>query len=174
MSTGIRLHVGCGRQYMEGWTNVDIVVNPQWKAPDIVAPAWNIPLPDKSVAELLSVHSFEHFYRWECDTVLAEWRRLMLPRALLVLEMPDLLKFCKNVLEGRGGKHPDQLGLWGMYGDPRDRDPFMAHHWGWTFTTLAAFLETNGFADCVEEPTQWHASGKEHRDFRLTARRTGK
>lgn len=173
---GIRINVGCGRHVLDGWTNVDVMVSPHAKrSPEILAPAWSIPLPDASVVELMGIHIFEHFYRWECDTVIAEWRRLLRPRAVLVLEMPDLFKFCANILEGKEGKnHPDQLGMWGLFGDPRDRDPYMAHHWGWTFRTLAPFLEANGFVDCVEEPTQWHSGGHKHRDFRITARRTGK
>lgn len=171
--TGIKLNVGCGRQVLDGWTNVDVVPSPLAKRPpDILAPAWSIPLPDASVSELMGIHIFEHFYRWEADTVLVEWRRLMCPRALLVLEMPDLLKCCANILEGREGKHPDQLGMWGLYGDPRTDDHYMSHHWGWTFKTLAPVLQEHGFVECESAVPEWHLTGRNFRDFRITARRS--
>ena len=172
-SDGVRLNVGSGRHSLDGWVNVDLANNPAAvRPPDIIAPAWAIPLPDASVKELMAIHLFEHFYHWECSKVLNEWKRLMRKGATLVLEMPDLFKFCKNVIEGRTtGRQPDDLGLWGMYGDPREQDPLMCHRWGWTFSTLAPFLLKHGFKDCVEAPTEWHHVGKNVRDFRITAKR---
>jgi len=120
----------------------------------------------------MGIHIWEHIYLWECDAALAEWRRLMRKDAVLILEMPDLFKFCANILEGRKGiKEPEQLGMWGLYGDPRDKDPLMMHRWGWTFKTLAPFLLERGFKDCVESDTQWHKVGMGVRDFRITAKK---
>ena len=169
---GINLNVGCGRHVLDGWTNVDVVPSPRAaRAPEILAPAWSIPLPDASVSELMGIHIFEHFYRWEADTVLVEWRRLMCPGARLVLEMPDLIKCCQNVVDGREEKVPGQWTMWGLFGDPREGDVFMSHHWAWTFKTLAPVLEAHGFVDCKEEQTEWHRIGMWFRDFRITARR---
>ncbi len=168
----MKLHMGCGSKYLEGWTNIDVAPAAHGKQPDIQAPAWKIPLPDGCADEVMGIHVWEHFYLWECDDVIKEWCRLMRPGASLILEMPDLFKFCQNILDGRPGRlHPDQLGMWGLFGDPRDRNPHMTHKWGWTFKTLAPFLEANGFKDCKEELTQYHTVGKAVRDFRITARR---
>jgi hypothetical protein len=52
----------------------------------------------------MAIHLFEHFYRWECERVLAEWRRLLKPRGRLVLELPDLHKCCLNIVKGRQGE----------------------------------------------------------------------
>lgn len=170
---GVQLNVGCGRHVLDGWVNVDVVASPRAKRrPEVIAKAKSIPLPDRSVIRLMGIHVWEHFYFWECEDVAREWHRLMRPGAELILEMPDLFKFCANILEARASRgHPDQLGMWGLYGDPRDKDPHMMHRWGWTFRTLAPYLEERGFTECKEEPTQWHAAGKDVRDFRLVARR---
>jgi hypothetical protein len=90
-----------------------------------------------------------------------------------VLELPDLMKFCRNIVEGYtlAGKHPDQAGLWGAYGDPRFRDPFMAHKWGYTFKSLRPVVAEAGFTNITEQPTQWHPVGRDRRDFRLEARK---
>jgi predicted SAM-dependent methyltransferase len=82
----------------------------------------------------MAIHLFEHLYRWEVEGALREWGRLLQPGGLLILELPDLVKCCKNYLEGRmrGGKNPDQLARWGIYGDPRSGNPYMNHRWGYS------------------------------------------
>lgn len=162
----MRLNVGCGGKRMPGYTGVDAVARP---AADIVAPAWSIPLADQSVDEIIAVHLWEHFYRWQCDEVINEWRRLLIPGGRLILELPDLWKACRNVVEAVGGKHPDQLSMWGLYGDPRGKDEFMAHRWGWTPASLSEFLTAAGFKDIEERPTQFHRAGKDLRDMRIEA-----
>ncbi len=163
-----KLNIGAGGRRIEGFTGVDVVKRP---GADIIAPAHKIPLKAGTVDEIMAIHVWEHFYRWECDTVITEWKRLLKPGGRLVLEMPDLFKCCQNILSGRmeGGKHPDQLGMWGCYGDPRTGDQWMAHRWGWAFATLQPFLAGHGFKDITEHPTQFHPAGREHRDFRLEA-----
>jgi hypothetical protein len=164
----IMLNIGCGGRRIPGYKGVDVVPRP---AADIVAPCHQIPLADGTVHEIMAIHLIEHMHPWEVPVALAEWWRLLEPRGRLVLELPDLIKCCQNVISGKmvGGKDPDQLGMWGLYGDPRGLDPFMAHKWGWTFATLAPVVQAAGFGDLKERPTQYHPAGREHRDFRLQA-----
>lgn len=166
----MKLNIGCGGRRIDGYTGVDAVERP---AADIIARADSIPLEDGAVDEIMAIHLWEHFYRWECDTVIAEWKRLLKPGGLLVLELPNLRKCCENILSGRvrGGKEPDQLSYWGLYGDPRQGDQFMAHRWGWMPETLKPFLKLHGFTEIVERPTKFHPAGRDHRDFRLEARK---
>lgn len=165
----VKLNVGCGGRRLPGYIGVDAVA--ERTAADIVAKADAIPLADGSVTEILAIHLFEHFYRWECDMVIAEWKRLLVQGGRLVLELPDLKKCCENVLSGKflAGKHPDQLGMWGLYGDPREGDQFMAHRWGWTPQTIAEFLKSHGFVKVKHLQTQWHPAGRELRDMRIEA-----
>lgn len=165
----MKLNMGAGNKRLPGYTGVDAVAGRS--AVDIVAPAWAIPLASEVADEILAVHLWEHFYRWQCDDVIKEWYRLLKPGARLVLELPDLTKACRNVVEGVKGKHPDQLSMWALYGDPREGDEFMAHRWGWTPDTLREFLEAHGFNNIVERPTQFHRTGHFNRDMRIEAER---
>lgn len=169
-ASAVRINVGCGRTKQTGYINVD--VNPVAN-PDLVANGISIPLPDECANEVMAIHVFEHFYRWEADDVLIEWRRLLKPSGLLVLELPNLEKCCRNICKGetKGGADPNQLGLWGLYGDPRTRDPRMVHKWAWTPTTLGALLEENGFRITMQGPTLFHTSGRLQRDMRIEARK---
>jgi hypothetical protein len=172
-ANNLRLNLGCGRHVLDGWFNIDIAFNPRAKRhPEMLSDVRAIALPDGCAVEVMAIHLWEHLYRWECDDVITEWHRLLAPGGTLVLEMPDLFKFCANILEGKKGtKEPDQLGMWGLYGDPTLRDPYMCHRWGWTFATLAPFLQQHGFVDVVEETPQWHKVGRAERDFRVVARK---
>lgn len=168
---GLRIALGCGQHTTPGWFCIDAAQHPLAdRALDMQCDVRQIPLPDECAAHLVAIHLWEHLYRWECDEVIVEWRRLLRMGGKLTMEMPDLMKFCHNVLIGRNdGKHPDQYGLWGMYGDPTTRDPLMVHKWGWTFRTLRKFLKHHGFGYITEEETQWHPAGHGIRDFRIMA-----
>lgn len=170
----MKLHVCCGKRYLEGWVNIDVVSPAGGKrAPDMLADARAIPLADGCASEIMCIHGFEHFYRWEVDALAAEWKRLLKPGGRLVLELPDLLKCCQNILRGAdaSAKNENQFGLWGLYGDDTLRDPFMCHRWGWSPKSLAKFLKSHGFTNITEAATQWHPAGREHRDMRIEARK---
>jgi predicted SAM-dependent methyltransferase len=169
----MRLNLGCGRHVLAGWFNVDAQASPKAvRPPDLLSDVKKTDLPDGCASEVMAIHLFEHLYRWECDEAIEEWKRLLQPGGQLTLEMPDLWKYCRNIVEElKNDKHPDQLGMWGMFGDPRERDPFMCHRWGWTFKTIRPFLAEHGFVDIVEGPTEWHRAGRAKRDFRVTARK---
>lgn len=162
----MRLNIGCGKHVLDGWTNVDAVRSPLARRdPEIFADVGKIPLADGCADEIMAIHVFEHVYRWESQKVLNEWARLLKPEGKLAIEMPHLVKVCQNVIAGRN----DQLGMWGLYGDPKLEDSYMVHRWLWTTESLAPLLQEAGFGEIREVPTQWHPVGRLHRDFRVEA-----
>jgi SAM-dependent methyltransferase len=173
----MRLNVCAGRHLLDGWTNIDVAPSPHKKAggrpPDILADMRSIPLPDGCADEVMCIHGIEHIEPWEADVALLEWHRLLMPGGMLVLECPNLLKCCQNVLENyhQPGKHPDQFGMWGLFGDATLRDPYMLHRWAYTPASLEVKLKAAGFVDAIEEVTQWHLTGQKRRDMRMTARK---
>jgi len=164
----MRLNIGSGKRQIEGYTNIDAVKR---AGVHIVAEAHKIPLDDGCADEILAVHLWEHFYLWDCEKVINEWRRLLKNGGRLNLELPNFRKCCENFLTGRtgDGKSPDQLSYWGVYGDPRDKDPYMTHRWGWTPETITQFLSQHGFRNIIETPTHFHLVGRNHRDMRIEA-----
>ena len=171
----MRLNVGCGRHVLDGWVNVDVEASPKAsRQPDIIGPADKIALPDGVADEVMAIHLLEHFYEWEVPNVLAEWRRLLKPGGWLILELPDIVKCCRNLLtllESGSVKQQNQMAMWGLYGDPGTRNPFMCHRWGWTPQTLGAALRNAGFHDLRWPQTMWHPAGQKHRDMRVEARK---
>lgn len=171
----MKVHLGCGKRVLDGWINVDIQTAPGApRAPDVFADIRGVlPFADDSADEVMAIHVFEHFYRWECDKIIKEWSRVLKPGGLLVLELPDLVKCARNFLElhAAGGKPVHQMALWGIYGDDTLRDPYQCHRYGWWPESLRAFLDANGFT-CIKTGTpEWHRAGRDNRDMRITARK---
>ena len=168
----MKLNVGCGKRMPEGWFCIDIARDPEApRDPDLLCDAKAIPLADGCADVLMAIHVFEHFHRWDAEAVLAEWKRLLKPGGQLILELPNLVKCCENYLSGRmrGGKNPDQLARWGIYGDPRTGNRYMCHPWGYSPEELIGLLKAAGFRKAVEVPTQFHPAGRAHRDMRIEA-----
>lgn len=153
----VRLNLGAGRQRLEGYLTVDADGEP-----DIKGDVRQIPLEPESVDEIMAIHLFEHLPRWETDKTLAHWFSLLKPGGLLVLELPDLTKCCQNILAGQ----TDQMGLWGLYGDPKYETEIMCHRWGWTSHALADHLRVAGFRKVKVREPRYH---KKLRDMRLEA-----
>jgi len=165
----MKLNIGCGKRRLPGYTGIDAV---QRDNVDIVAEAHAIPLSDGCADEVLAVHLVEHVFPWQVPDLLREWHRLLKPGGLLALEMPDLMKACRNLVEDRRiGKHPDQAHMWALYGDDTLKDPFMMHKAGWWFDRLKPVVEAAGFIKTVERETVFHPAGRGVRDFRLEARK---
>lgn len=163
----MRINYGAGRQVLEGFCNVDAVVSPKAPRPpevlhDILTGP--TPLPDGCADELMAIHFVEHVYHWQLPQVLAEFRRLLKPQGLLVLELPNLEAACRNVLAGMG----DQMGMWPLYGDPTHKDPFMCHRWAYTPQSMTHELTAAGFYKVKVGKPRFHGA-RENRDMRLEA-----
>ena len=153
----IRLNLGAGAMVVDGWLSVGLD-----DAHDIKTDLRALPLPDDHADEAMAIHVFEHFYRWEAEAVLLEWRRVLKPGAKLILELPELLRCCRNVLEGSAVRRS----LWGLYGDPGYEDPLMVHRWCWSEEELKEVLRGAGFRRIKVMLPQWHGR-KSLRDIRV-------
>lgn len=92
----MKLHVGCGRRYIPGWTHVDLV---RYDHVDIVASLGALPLADGCVSILYSSHALEHATRAETHGILAEWHRVLAPGGTLRVAVPDFTALAELYLE---------------------------------------------------------------------------
>lgn len=162
----MKLNLGAGKMRLAGFVSVDIQPHPKAGAPDIIADVRNVPLQDECADEVHAYHVIEHFHRWQTADVLSEWKRLLKPGGLLVLELPNLEAAARNLLAGMD----DQMAMWPIYGDPSHKDPYMCHPWGFTPKSIKALLSECGFTRIELLPPQTHGR-RANRDMRVEARK---
>src|SRR5688572_18277154 len=78
---GVKLHLGSGKLYWHGWTNIDLYsqrADARW---DLT----KLELPDNYADVAVAIHVIEHFYEWDAPAVLAEWQRVLRPGGRLIL-----------------------------------------------------------------------------------------
>ena len=157
MADLIRLNLGSGLKKVEGFLNVDLMLDA-----DIVADVRNLDMIEDDYAdEILASHIIEHFYEWEAVPLLREWLRVMKPGGLISIECPNI-QFCAAMFLHGGCS--DRFTMWGLYGDPSHKNPLMCHKWGYTPYTLAEKMAQAGFVE-IKNVEAKKVSG---RDMRLT------
>ncbi len=168
----IRLNLGCGDKPLEGYINVDLKKSRKGKKPDIVCDVKDLSKFKTALAdEILAVHIIEHFYCWEITDVLRGWKRVLKVGGRLVIECPNLISACEEILKdplnsslpGISG----QRGMWPLYGDPQWKDPLMCHKWAYTPSSLIALLRNLGFSSVCQEKAMFKL--REPRDMRIVA-----
>jgi ubiquinone/menaquinone biosynthesis C-methylase UbiE len=81
-----KLHIGPGKTYLPGWTNIDVFSNIR---ADIYASALAIPYPAETFDIIYASHILEHFHRHVILAVLTHWRHLLKFGGILRLAVPD-------------------------------------------------------------------------------------
>ncbi len=94
-----KLHLGCGRKYLEGYINIDFPDSEHTVLKDIVADEYanihGLVYPHNSISEIRLHHVFEHFTRPIALAFLCRWRNWLRPGGVLRLETPDVMESFK-------------------------------------------------------------------------------
>ncbi len=166
----LKLNLGCGDKILPGYVNVDIADSRGNVKPDVLYDLRRLSaFAENSADEALFVHVVEHFWRWEVTDVLKEWVRVLKPGGKMILECPNLLAACEELLRNpdvaSGAGTEGQRTMWVFYGDPAWRDPLMIHRWGYTPHSLARIMAEAGLVKIHQEAAQFKL--REPRDMRM-------
>jgi SAM-dependent methyltransferase len=164
-STKTVLNVGCGyplRQklhrhfYGPEWREIRLDLDPEVH-PDIVCSITDMsPVAADSTDAVWSSHNLEHLQRHEVPLALAEFIRVLKPRGLLLLTLPDLQEVARLVAEDRleDSAYISQSGpiaaldmIFGHTASLARGNRFMAHRTGFTARTLHKLLSEAGFVE---------------------------
>jgi len=101
----IKLHLGCGLQYLEGYVNIDFppenhTIQKNLKA-DKFVDIIKLSYPCQSVDEIRLHHVFEHFSRPVALALLCRWRDWLKPGGKLKIETPDAIASFKLMTSRR-------------------------------------------------------------------------
>lgn len=153
--SGLRLHLGCGRRIISGWTNIDAADGP---GVDLV---WDLrrPLPfaPGSVELIYSEHVLEHLVKADADHLLADCFRVLAPSGVLRVGVPDAELYLRAYVGTNGEFFARAEYLGGATRPLRTRMEVInqmfrmggAHKYAWDFETLELSLSEAGFADIV-------------------------
>lgn len=170
----VRLHLGCGGVRLDGYINVDLHPHDpsipddsrSGCAADVYADMRQLELADATVDQIFTVHTLEHFTRWEASDMLRQFRRILKPGGALVVETPDFWRCFAWLLHPR--HHRRVQARRQFYGNQWDRLDYETHRYVWSAGELRRELLAAGFRRVnIHHRTQFHVPG---RDMRAQAR----
>ncbi len=166
----MKLHLGNGTVYLDGWVNIDLggelaadrpdlvehnrttvdkyfkykyPENISNKVTDIHVDMRNLSAyADNSVDEMLSVNTISHIPKEECLAMLREWHRALKPGGTLIIDNADRKKQAQLLVDATTFEETDwALRLFYCH----HKTELDIHHWGFTPTYLQKLLEDIGF-----------------------------
>jgi SAM-dependent methyltransferase len=157
------LHVGCGPRGQPlppgfaapAWQEIRFDIDPT-VAPDVVGSMTKLDhFGDASLDAIFSSHSLEHLFEHEVMVALREFARVIRPEGHAVITCPDLQGIGRLLAEDRlveaafispAGPIGALDVLFGYRPSLAQGNSFMAHHYGFTLTSLLIHLRQAGFA----------------------------
>jgi len=112
-----------------------------------------------------AIHVLEHFYEWEAESVLKEWRRILKPGGKLILELPCLDKVMRYMAHSIKMNEPMLafMTLHALYGDPKYHDVSMCHKWAYFEKSLGVLLEKVGMREIHFMEPRYHFPMRDQR-----------
>jgi len=170
MSKKIKLHLGNGTVYLDGYINIDIIGELASERPDLVEKNrttvenyYQYPVganrdsnvtdmhmdagclsyfKDNSVDEILSVNLIDHIKKEEFLVALKEWKRVLKPGGVVIIDIDDRQKEAK-VLTNAKTIEEIEWAFRLIYCDHASEG--RTHWWGYTPEYLKKILIDNGF-----------------------------
>lgn len=151
----LRLHLGAGTRYVDGWVNIDI--SSRSKIDLVLDLRKPLPFPDQCVNQIYSEHMLEHLVRVDALRLLRECRRVMAPGAVIRLGVPDAEVYIRAYAEGDRAFFESLKHLGGAVEPLNTRMDVINqmfrmggdHRFAWDFECLEKALVDNGFVDVV-------------------------
>ena len=152
---GVAYNLGSGRaRWGDGWINVDLEADA-----DIRADVRDLSMIASDSADAVAaIHVLEHFYFWEAKDLILEWRRILKPGGKMIIEVPCLDKIVDYIGQCLAANENimEFMTLHALYGDPKHKNPLMAHKFGWFRAHLQQFLGECGMREITIKTAHYH------------------
>lgn len=168
-SEPVKINLGAGEHWLEGWDNVDLVMPTiemlsGGRHVDLSVFPW--PFDENSADEMMASHILEHFDKLNGKCFLAECARILKPGGKLHVAVPDMDIFidCRNNvnwLPVHGYYWTDFNHFFG--GNETEKRPEMRHYYMYNVETLTAMMLAAGFSTAEkrdplpEDNSRYHA-----------------
>jgi predicted SAM-dependent methyltransferase len=155
----MKLHLGCGGVYLEGYVNIDVEPEDQGIQEDIRPDQYgkieDLRYERESIDEVRLHHVFEHFARPTALRLLIDWHQWLRPGGALTIETPDFER-CARWFFLRPTARSRERVLRHMFGS---HEAAWAVHWdGWYRSKFERVLTRLGYSDLSFERARWHGT----------------
>jgi hypothetical protein len=156
----MKLHLGCGQRYLEGYLNVDFPLSSHTvqtvNVADLHADLTALRYPSQSVEEIRLHHVFEHFPRPVACGLLACWFSWLSPGGVLHLEVPDFSRTARAMLNPLGSFKSRAVAERHLFGS--HEATWAVHCEGYTPAMLKTMLREFGFAVATLSRNSWRGT----------------
>ncbi len=170
----LKLHIGCGKNHLPGWINID--VHPAPLALNVLR---GLPFADGSVRYVFVSHLLEHlFYPRDVQPFLSELRRVLMPGGVVRIIVPDIAQCIEAYVHNDRSFFGNRRETWPWWPEnPTRLEDFLAysgagaepaylfesHKYGYDFETLERVLRDAGF----HEVTRSDFGASRHPELRV-------
>lgn len=151
----MKLNVGCGTDYRQGFVNIDgsSELAQVDKVIDLSNETLSEYFEEETVEFILANDIIEHHFHWEAVNILKDFYKLLLPGGKLEVRIPDaeyIIKSWRIPLEKKlillfGGQDIPQGNDLEMDASRKKFPQYFCHKFGWTRSLMLEELEKIGF-----------------------------
>ncbi|MEW5951922.1 MAG: methyltransferase domain-containing protein [Elusimicrobia bacterium] len=134
----MKLNAGCGRDYRNGYFNIDI--NPSVKS-DALMSAHNLNFEDSFFEEIIALHLIEHLGFFKAKFFLSEAYRTLKDGGILILETPHIEKTFENFIKASDPSQREKILGW-VYGS---ESSYQNHVYCFPLELLDSLIKESGF-----------------------------
>ena len=153
----MKLHLGCGQNYLAGYINIDFPISEhsiqEKSVADLHKDILDLRYPFETVEEVRLHHVFKHFKKPVACALIASWQSWIKPGGKLHIEVPDLYASAKTILSPLRSfklKAATERHLFGSH-----EAAWAAHFEGYTPDLLIAMTKIYGFKKCQVLKIKW-------------------
>jgi len=141
------LHLGCGENHLDGYVNIDFAPKQHPLQSKSGADFWanitHLSFPQRTVTEVRSHHTFEHFNRPVALALLAGWSYWLRDNGTIVIETPDFQESIKQLVSNDYSYGEKQIIMRHVFGS---HEASWANHYdGWYDEKFTHILTAFGF-----------------------------
>jgi GT2 family glycosyltransferase/predicted SAM-dependent methyltransferase len=156
---GLRLHLGCGERYLEGYVNIDLPAASHTvqsgKTPDLHVDFTTMRYAASSVDEVRLHHVFEHFDRSTALRLLIEWYEWLREGGKLVIETPDVAASLQGLADSASPELQFRT-LRHLFGSHEAE--WALHKDGWYARKFEIYLRELGYQIVACKPNSWQGT----------------
>lgn len=146
-STDMKLHLGCGQIYLEGYVNIDYPLSEhsvqEKSVADEFADLTALKYAPESIDEVRLHHVYEHFPRTVAVALLASWHSWLKKGGRVHIEVPDFAATANLALDSSLTDRDRKAAIRHIFGS--NEAAWAVHYDGWTEERLKELFRIFGF-----------------------------